>query len=66
MLKIVIFIQKICQIIEEISKIFYLTILKIPNRAAQNKQRGRMRPAGRQFDMPDLNLRNLVHYFIIL
>jgi len=27
----------------------------IPNRAAQNKQRGRMRPAGRQFDMAALN-----------
>jgi len=26
--------------------------MKIPIRAAQNKQRGRMRPAGRQFDMP--------------
>jgi len=24
-------------------------------RAEENKQRGRMRPAGRQFDMPDLN-----------
>jgi len=31
--------------------------MKIPIRAAQNKQRGRMRPAGRQFDMPDLDLR---------
>jgi len=41
-------------IIEEISKIFYLNILKIPNRATQNKQRGRMRPAGLQFDMPGL------------
>jgi len=28
--------------------------MKSPIRAAQNKQRGRMRPAGRQFDMPDL------------
>ena len=26
--------------------------MKSPIRAAQNKQRGRMRPAGRQFDMP--------------
>ncbi len=26
--------------------------MKIYIRAAQNKQRGRMRPAGRQFDMP--------------
>jgi hypothetical protein len=26
----------------------------VPNRAAQNKQRGRMRPAGRQFDMAGL------------
>jgi hypothetical protein len=26
--------------------------MKIPIRAAQNKQKGRMRPAGRQFDMP--------------
>jgi len=24
-------------------------------RAAENKQKGRMRPAGRQFDMPDVN-----------
>jgi len=29
--------------------------MKIPIRAAQNRQRGRMRPAGRQFDMPALN-----------
>jgi len=29
----------------------------IPNRAAQNKQRGRMRPAGRQFDMAALEQR---------
>jgi len=29
--------------------------MKIPIRAAHNKQRGRMRPAGRQFDMPDLS-----------
>jgi hypothetical protein len=29
--------------------------MRIPIRAAQNKQRGRMRPAGRQFDMPALN-----------
>jgi len=28
--------------------------MKISIRAAQNKQRGRMRPAGRQFDMPVL------------
>jgi hypothetical protein len=28
------------------------SIMKIPIRAAQNRQRGRMRPAGRQFDMP--------------
>jgi len=28
--------------------------MKSPIRAAQKKQRGRMRPAGRQFDMPDL------------
>jgi len=27
-------------------------IMKIPIQASQNKQRGRMRPAGRQFDMP--------------
>jgi hypothetical protein len=26
-------------------------------RAAENKQRGRMRPAGRQFDMPDVGPR---------
>jgi hypothetical protein len=28
---------------------------KNPIRAAQNNQRGHMRPAGRQFDMPDLD-----------
>jgi hypothetical protein len=28
--------------------------MKILIRATQNKQRGRMRPAGRQFDMPVL------------
>ncbi len=28
--------------------------MKIPICAAQNRQRGRMRPAGRQFDMPDV------------
>jgi len=28
--------------------------MRIPIRAAQNKQKGRMRPAGRQFDMPDV------------
>jgi hypothetical protein len=28
--------------------------MKIPIRAAQNKQRGRMQPAVRQFDMPAL------------
>jgi len=33
------------------------SIMKIPIRAAQNKQRGRMRPAGRQFDMPALSHR---------
>ncbi len=32
--------------------------MKIPIRAAQNKQRGRMRPAGPQFDTPALE-----HYF---
>jgi len=31
-----------------------LLLNKSPIRAAQNKQRGRMRPAGRQFDMPGL------------
>jgi len=34
--------------VEEISKIFYLSILKIPNWAKQNNQRGR------QFDIPVL------------
>jgi hypothetical protein len=28
---------------------------KIPIRAAQNKQKGQMRPAGSQFDMPVIN-----------
>jgi len=28
--------------------------MKIPIRAAQNKQKGCMPPAGRQFDMPDV------------
>jgi len=37
-------------------------ILKIPIRAAQNKQRGRMRPAGRQFDMPALEGQVLVEW----
>ncbi len=31
-----------------------LLLYKSSIRAAQNKQRGRMRPAGRQFDMPAL------------
>jgi len=30
---------------------------EIPIRAAQNEQKGRMRPAGRQFDMPALEHR---------
>jgi hypothetical protein len=34
-------------------------MIKIPIRAAQNEQRGRMRPAGRQFDMPAIDYRNL-------
>jgi len=29
--------------------------MKIPIWAAQNRQRGRMRPAGRQFDMPAID-----------
>jgi len=29
-------------------------MIKIHIRGAQNEQRGHMRPAGRQFDMPDL------------
>jgi hypothetical protein len=33
-----------------------LMLNKSPIWAAQNKQRGRMRPAGRQFDMPGLHL----------
>jgi len=32
---------------------------KNPIRAAQNRQRGHMRPAGRQFDMPGLGCRFL-------
>jgi len=32
-----------------------LLLNKSPIRAAQNKQRGRMRPTSRQFDMPDLD-----------
>ncbi len=32
---------------------------KIPIRAAQNKERGRMRPAGCQFDMPALEYRKI-------
>ncbi len=32
-----------------------LFLYKSPIRAAQNKQRGRMRPAGCQFDMPALD-----------
>jgi len=34
--------------------------MKIPIRAAQNKQKGRMRPAGREFDMPAL-----VYYYVL-
>ena len=30
----------------------------MPIRAAHNKLKGRMRPAGRQFDMPGVNQRN--------
>ncbi len=30
--------------------------MKISIRAARNKQRGRMRPAGRQFDMPAIEV----------
>ncbi len=33
--------------------------MKIPIWAAQNKQRGRMQPAGRQFDMPDLDAKKI-------
>jgi len=33
------------------------SIMKIPIRDAQNKQRVRMRPAGRQFDIPGLEVR---------
>jgi hypothetical protein len=33
--------------------------MKILIRATQNKQRGRMRPAGRQFDMPALTLQRM-------
>ncbi len=32
-----------------------LLLNKSPIRAAQNKQRGRMRPAGRHFDMPSVD-----------
>jgi len=35
-------------------KLFNYSIIKSHIRAAQNKQSGRMRPAGRQFDMPGL------------
>jgi len=40
----------------------YLSILKIPNRAAQSKQRGCMQPASRQFDMPAVSARQLCNY----
>jgi hypothetical protein len=33
--------------------------MKIPILAAQNKQRGCMRPAGRHFDIPTLKLYNV-------
>jgi len=43
--------------------------MKIPIRASQNKQRGHMRPAGRQFDMSAIEGggRQIVtgNYFII-
>jgi len=37
-----------------------LLLNKSPIWAAQNKQKGRMRPAGRQFDMPDLELQQTI------
>ncbi len=50
--------------LEEISKINQLLLNKSPNRASQNKQRGRMRPAGRQFDMPALNGQKKLSKFV--
>ncbi len=40
-------------------KIDEMCKMKSPIRAAQNKQRGRMRPAGRQFDMPDVGVQDI-------
>jgi hypothetical protein len=39
--------------------------MKIPIRAAQNRQKGRMRPVGRQFDMPALESRGGQTFFLI-
>jgi len=36
--------------------------MKIPIRAAQKRQKGRMRPAGRQFDMPGINHKIPIFY----
>jgi len=33
--------------------------MKIPIRAAQNRQNGCMQPAGHQFDMPDLDTQEI-------
>ena len=35
--------------------------MKLSIRATQNKQRGRMQPAGRQFDMPGIVVEHSAH-----
>ncbi len=40
-------------------------VLKIWPRAALDKQQGRMRPAGRQFDMPELECQYKVSLFFL-
>ncbi len=56
LLKIVFFlIQNLYEKYTKLFKLLNFCTMSIPNRATQNKQRGRMRPAGRQFDMPDLD-----------
>jgi len=53
-LKIGLFIQNLSEKYKKKYKLLNCCTMNIPIRATQNKQRGRMRPAGRQFDMPAL------------
>jgi len=49
-LKIGLFIQNLSEKYKKLFKLLNCCTMKIPIRATQNKQRGRMQPAGRQFD----------------